>query len=71
VNDLEGSMKKVYKECFGSDELPAHIPIEHPPRERKNYSMDRSLAELGINEEEIKKGLEDYIDWCQSSTGSK
>ena len=35
VNDLEGTMKKVYLECFDHDDPPAHLPkdrsIQLPP----------------------------------------
>ena len=58
-------MKQVYLDCFGSQELPAHIPRTHPPRERKQYSVNRTLAELGIDENEIKNSLREYINWCQ------
>jgi hypothetical protein len=68
VNDLEGSMKRVYLDCFGSDELPPHVPRTHPPREREQYSVNRTLSELGLDEAEIKKNLSDYIDWCQPAT---
>lgn len=65
VNDLESSMKQVYMDCFGSEELPTHIPKIHPPRERERYSINRTLSELGIDEDEVKNGLSDYIDWCR------
>ena len=68
VKDLEGSMKQVYLDCFGSDELPAHMPRTHPPREREHYSVNRTLSELDLDEAEIKKSLKDYIDWCQPAT---
>lgn len=67
VNDLETSMKRVYLDCFGSGELPSYIPKKHPPRERKQYSIDRTLSELGVDEIELKKGLSDYIIWCHST----
>jgi hypothetical protein len=65
VNDLESSMKQVYLDCFGSEELPSFIPRTHPPREREHYSINRALSELGINESEIKNSLSNYIEWCQ------
>jgi hypothetical protein len=65
VNDLETSMKRVYLDCFGSDELPSYIPKNHPPRERSQYSVDRTLSELGVDEAEIKTQLRDYLLWCQ------
>ena len=63
VDDLEAAMKQVYKTCFDQDELPPHIPREHPPRDRKNYSVNRSLAELGIDAEEYRAKLASYIEW--------
>lgn len=66
VNDLETAMKQVYLDCFDTHELPAHLPKNHPPRERKNYSVNRSLAELSVDEDELKNSLRDYMDWCQS-----
>ena len=65
VNDLEGSMKKVYLDFFVEDEVPAHLPKEHPPRERKHYTVNRSLEELGVDEAELKNSLRDYIEWCR------
>jgi hypothetical protein len=66
VNDLENVMGRIYSECFGIDELPEHVSKVHAPRERKNYSVNRSLIELDIDENEIKRKLRDYINWCQS-----
>jgi hypothetical protein len=66
VADLESSMKQVYRDCFNSDELPAHIPANHPPREREHYTVNRTLADLGVDEGELKNTLKEYIDWCQS-----
>ena len=66
VNDLDAAMKQVYRSCFTSGELPDHIPQDHPPRDRRNYTVNYSLAELGINERELQVRLTDYIDWCKS-----
>lgn len=65
VNDLESSLKDVYRICFLEDELPEHLPREHPPRDRKNYTVNLSLAELGVDEKEITDRLSSYLDWCQ------
>lgn len=67
VNDLDKAMKHAYKICFGTDTLPPHIPLEHPPRDRKNYSVNLSLTELGMDEDLIRDRLSSYINWCQSS----
>lgn len=66
VDDLESSMKRIYKDYFNSDELPPHIPTNHSPRERKHYTVNRTLSELGVDEGALKNKLSDYIDWCQS-----
>lgn len=66
VNDLESAMKQVYISCFDSKDLPDHIPQDHPPRDRKNYTVNYSLAELGVDETEIQDRLVAYIQWCQS-----
>ena len=66
VNDLELAMKQVYRSCFDSGELPAHIPQDHPARDRKNYSVNYSLAELSLDEKELQDQLSEYINWCQS-----
>ena len=58
-------MKKVYHVCFDMDELPPHVPRSHPPREHKNYSVNRTLAEMGINETELRSRLAAYIAWCE------
>lgn len=66
ANDLEMSMKKVHRCCFNSIELPAHIPPSHPERERKNYSINRSLNEIGIDESKLRNRLTSYIGWCEN-----
>lgn len=68
VADLEGTMQHVYQVCLDQAELPPHVPRTHPPRERKNYSVNYSLAELGIDADELRKQLADYVAWCQPQT---
>ena len=65
VADLEGTMQYVYEECFGQSQLPPHVPRSHPPRDRQNYIVNYSLAELGIDEAELRRQLADYVAWCQ------
>jgi hypothetical protein len=67
VADLQTTMLEVYSFCFGDTVLPPHVPLEHPPRERKNYRINRSLADLGINESELKSRLASYIIWCKNN----
>jgi hypothetical protein len=65
VRDLEGTMTKVYRECFDGEELPSWAPHEHAPRNRTNYLLDRTLAEVGIDEAVLKERTADYIEWCR------
>ncbi len=65
VRDLEGTMRKVYRDCLDR-ELSPHVPKTHAARDRSNYSIDRSLAELGIDENALKQRLEAYRKWCKS-----
>lgn len=70
IQDLEGTMRKVYRECFDR-ELSPHVPRTHAPRVRTNYSIDRSLAELGIDENALKKRLDAYRRWCKGASGTR
>ena len=65
VHDLEAAMRKVYQCCLDVDELPPHVPKSHVPRERKHYSVNRSLAELGVDEVALRSQLAAYIAWSQ------
>jgi hypothetical protein len=65
VSDLEGTMQHVYRTCFDQEQLPPHVPHTHPPRERKRYTVNRSLAELGIDADRMRTELADYVAWCQ------
>jgi Sulfotransferase family len=65
VRDLEGTMRRVYRECLDR-ELSPHVPTTHAARDRSNYSIDRSLSELGIDENALKSRLEAYRTWCKS-----
>jgi hypothetical protein len=60
-------MLGVYGFCFGDTELPPHIPHKHPPREQENYRINRSLAELGIDESQLTSRLASYIAWCEKT----
>mmetsp|Transcript_19361 Transcript_19361/g.43013 ORF Transcript_19361/g.43013 Transcript_19361/m.43013 type:complete len:499 (+) Transcript_19361:227-1723(+) len=77
--DIEMTMKKVYTECgltTGSYDsgnqvvLPPHMPHEHTKRRRSGYAVDKSLEDLGIDEDELKVELGDYIAWCKSISTS-
>ena len=65
VTDLEGTMRRVYRECLDEAELPPHVPIVHAERERKNYCVNRSLDQLGVDSAAIRSQLADYVAWCK------
>ncbi len=69
VRNLEEAMGKVYRECLDTPELPSHVPRQHPPRERTNYLLNRSLASVGVDEAALNATLADYIRWCRGEAG--
>jgi hypothetical protein len=68
VADLQTTMLGVFAFCFGDTALPPRVPHEHPPRERKNYRINRSVADLGVDESQLKSRLASYIAWCQRTS---
>ena len=41
-----------------------YIPTEHAPRNRKDYSINRTLEQVGVDEDALREVLHDYIQWC-------
>jgi hypothetical protein len=68
VRDLEGVMGTVYRECFDEGELPESAPRSHRPRNRKDYLLNRSLEQVGIDQEALEAELVEYIEWCKGAT---
>jgi hypothetical protein len=68
VRDLEGAMRKVYRECLDSEALPPHVPRQHPARKRSQYRVDRSLSQVGVSEAELDARLAPYIAWCRQGS---
>jgi hypothetical protein len=58
-------MAQVYRECLDITPLPPHVPRVHPPRERTHYLLNRSLAQLGIDEASLNARLSRYVEWCK------
>jgi hypothetical protein len=65
VQDLETAMRRVYRCCCDAEALPPHVPTRHAPRERQRYTVNRTLAELGIDEAALRSRLASYIAWCE------
>ena len=64
LRDLEGTMRAVYRQCLDR-ELSEHVPRVHAERVRTNYSVDRSLTQLGVDESALKRRLAAYGRWCR------
>jgi len=65
LRDLDGTMRYVYRVLLDREVSP-HVPREHAPRVRTNYSVDRSLAQLGVDEQALKQRLAAYGAWCRT-----
>lgn len=66
VDDLEGTMRRVYARCLDLDTLPPHVPRVHAPRERKNYVVHRTLEDLQVDRAALTEALHGYRVWCGS-----
>lgn len=67
VRDLEGTMTEVYRVCLDRDVLPPHVPRSHAPRVRRDYLLDRSLGQLGIDGAGLDARLGEYRVWCRAA----
>jgi hypothetical protein len=67
VRDLEDTMERIYRECLDCPTLPAHVPREHTPRRRTSYMVDRTLAQVGIDEAALEHRLAEYRAWCHAA----
>jgi len=65
VDDLEAAMSKVYRECMDVEDLPPQVPRQHSFRKRIDYIVDRSLSQVGIDENAFSENLFEYIEWCR------
>lgn len=71
VKDLEGTMRQVYREYLGREDLPPHVPRTHAPRVRTQYAIDRSLEQLGVDVGWLKSRLAPYYAWCRGRLGKE
>lgn len=62
VGDLEGTLRVVYRTCLDG-EPPPEVARAHPPRALRPYTVDRTLAEVGIDAEAWQAPLTDYRRW--------
>jgi hypothetical protein len=63
TKDRQKTMDRIYNDLLDcSDSIP-HFDI--PSKALKNYSVNRSLKELGVDEERLKQELVDYYAWMK------
>jgi hypothetical protein len=65
VADLPSTMAQVYRVCFDAPP-PAGVVYEHPPRRRHTYLLDRSLADLQVDEAALRERLAAYLAWMST-----
>lgn len=68
VDDLEGTMARVYRECLDIDPLPDDVPRAHAPRERTHYQVNRTLPQMGVDPVAFEAQLPEYIAWVNGET---
>jgi hypothetical protein len=66
VDDLPGTMAQIYRECFGVDTLPPHVPREHPPRVRHSYLLNRALPQVGIDPDALAVRVAPFRAWLEA-----
>ena len=66
VGDLEGTMTRVYREALGLSALGAHVPRQHGARDRSNYTVDRSLAQLGVDRAALDARFTAWNQWYKA-----
>jgi len=69
VADLEKTLKTIYDRCLPHIDSNACIHQIHAQRKRTGYSVDRSYAQLHIDEKVLLEPLRDYIAWVEQDDG--
>mmetsp|Transcript_25724 Transcript_25724/g.35682 ORF Transcript_25724/g.35682 Transcript_25724/m.35682 type:complete len:440 (+) Transcript_25724:367-1686(+) len=65
IKNLEGTLQYLYKQCLDGKEIPEDVPRVHTERRRGNYMINRSLKDLGVNEEQVRVRLAQYYEWTK------
>lgn len=68
--DLGGTLDALYRACLGGAPPPG-LPREHAPRRRHAYTVDRSLAELGVDVPALEARLAAWRAWCAGRGGPR
>lgn len=67
ASDIENTMKTIYKRCLPHVDPDGFVHQTHVKRKRTGYSIDRSYAQLSIDEEVLLEPLQDYIAWVEQA----
>ena len=67
VTDLESTLRTIYARCLPHVDPAGFIPTTHAPRKRTGYSVDRSYAQLNIDEQRLLEPLQEYIAWVEQA----
>jgi hypothetical protein len=67
VADLEGTLTTIYERCLPHVDSEGFIHQTHAERKRTGYSVDRSYAELNMDETLLLEPLQEYIAWVEQS----
>ena len=65
VTDLEKTLKTIYDRCLPHIDSNGFIKQTHVKRKRTGYSVDRSYAQMNIDERVLLEPLQDYIAWVE------
>lgn len=50
------TLRPMHRDCLGAD-LSPNVPRAHAPRTRTNYAIERSLAQVGVDEAWLRARL--------------
>ncbi len=67
VADIEQTLTTIYARCLPHIEPGDFIPQAHAKRKRTGYSVDRSYAQLHMDEATLLEPLQDYIAWVEQA----
>jgi hypothetical protein len=65
VADIEQTLTTIYDRCLPHLDPKGFIHQAHVTRKRNGYSVDRSYAQLGIDEAALLEPLQAYIAWVE------
>ena len=67
VADLEGTLTTIYERCLPHFDSTGFIHQTHAERKRTGYSVDRSYADLNMDETLLLEPLQEYIAWVENT----